>query len=488
MSRAPWVNVALAAIFAAGAGGFFAGRHEPAIDLSTVRTALSEAMSNTHAPSRPVAIGPIIYYRDPDGPHYALVPTSTTAGKPYIAVRASDDVHFGKIDAAPGTVEAAAVVPPLVDQAVGPDSAQRIKYYRNPMGLPDTSPIPKKDSMGMDYIPVFNGDDEDGSTLKLSPGKLQRTGVRSELAIMRTFATPVRASGSVQLDERRLSVIALRFDAYIDKVEDITTGTLVRQGQPLMHVYSPELLSPAAQYLVAITSAADAANLKASRRRLKNYDVPDSVLAQIDGTHEIPASFAWPAPRSGIVVERKAIDGMKANAGETLFRLADISVVWVLADVAEGDLPSIAVGQSATVKPRGANRTYMGRIALIYPSISKETRTARVRIELPNPDRALMPDMYAEVTIATGNARPVLAVPDSAVIDSGDRQAVILDKGEGRLEPRDVKIGHRGDGYVEVTNGLADGDKVVTGANFLIDAESNLKAALQGLAAPGEAK
>jgi Cu(I)/Ag(I) efflux system membrane fusion protein len=357
---------------------------------------------------------------------------------------------------------------------------KRIKYYRNPMGLPDTSPVPKRDSMGMDYIPVFTGDDEDGSTLKLSPGKLQRTGVRSEPAAMRTFATPVRASGTIQLDERRVSIIALRFDAYIDKVEDITTGTMVRQGQPLMHVYGPDLLAPAAQYL--------ASNIEGSRRRLKNYDVPDSIIAQMDKTHQVPASFAWPAPRSGIVIERKAVDGMKANAGDTLFRLADISVVWVLADVAESDLPSIAVGQTATVKPRGSNRTFTGQIALIYPYINKETRTARVRIELPNPDAVLLPDMYAEVTIATGSAKPVLAVPDSAVIDSGDRQAVILDKGDGRLEPRDVKLGHRGDGYVEVTSGLGDGDRIVTGANFLIDAESNLKAALQGLNPPGDAK
>ena len=479
MSRTPYILCALAAVLAAGGGGFVAGRRQPPLDLQTVWTALAKAPVKMAELSPSVATGPIVYYRDPDGPHYAREATMTAAGKPYLAVRASQDVHFGNIEAAPGA-EVAPVVPSLANRKLTADGAKPIKYYRNPMGLPDTSPVPKKDSMGMDYIAVFSGDDEDGSALQLSPGKLQRTGVRSELATLRSFATPVRASGTVQLDERRQSVIALRFDAYIDKVEDITTGTLVRQGQPLMHVYGPDLLAPAAQYLASNTGGA--------RRRLKNYDVPDSVLTQIDSTHEIPASFAWPAPRSGIVIERKAIDGMKANAGDTLFRLADISVVWVLADVAEGDLPSIAVGQSATVKPRGSSRTFTGPIGLVYPSINKETRTARVRIELSNPDGVLRPEMYADVTIATGTAKPVLAAPDSAIIDSGDRQSVILDRGDGRLEPRDVKLGHRGEGYVEVTSGLSNGDKIVTGANFLIDAESNLKAALQGLAAPGEAK
>ena len=487
MNRAPWFMGAVVAVAAAGGAGFVAGRHEPPITIPIAWTKAFTAVIDTPAPQRDVGKGPIVYYRNPDQPSYALAPAATADGHPFIAVHASDDLHFGTIEAESNDVAIAAPTP-APDKMAQADRPRPIKYYRNPMGLADTSPLPKKDSMGMDYIPVFAGDDEDGSTLKLSPGKLQRTGVRSEAATMRAFMTPVRAAGTVQLDERRLSVIALRFDAYIDSVENITTGTMVRQGQPMMHVYGPDLLSPAAQYLVAINSPADTLNLKATRRKLKNYDVPDSVIAQIDSTHEIPSTFAWPAPRSGIVIERKALDGMRANAGETLFRLADISVVWVLADVAESDLPSIAVGQGVIVKPRGSSRTFTGQIALIYPSINKETRTARVRIELPNPDGALMPDMYAEVTIATGSAKPVLAVPNSAVIDSGERQSVILDKGEGRLEPRDVKLGHRGDGFVEVTSGLADGDKIVTVANFLIDAESNLKAALQGLNAPGELK
>ena len=172
-----------------------------------------------------------------------------------------------------------------------------------------------------------------------------------------------------------------------------------------------------------------------------------------------------------------------------LFRIVDLSVVWVLADVAERDLGNIAVGQDTIVKPRAyPGRTFTGKVTLVYPMINKQTRTARVRIELANPDFMLKPDMYTDVEIASGSEAPVLAVPENAVINSGSRQVVIVDKGEGRFEPREVKTGASGGGFVAVKDGIAESDKVVVAANFLIDAESNLKAALQGLAAAGDAK
>ncbi len=173
---------------------------------------------------------------------------------------------------------------------------------------------------------------------------------------------------------------------------------------------------------------------------------------------------------------------MRAAPGDVLFRIVDHDVVWVIVDVAERDLSLIAVGQTVTVRPRAyPNRPFTGTVTLIYPHLMAETRTARVRIELPNPDNVLRPDMYADVEIATGAEAPVLTVSNSAVIDSGERQIVLLDKGDGRFEPRAVKLGRRGDGRVEIKEGLAENDKVVVSANFLIDAESNLKAALNGL-------
>jgi Cu(I)/Ag(I) efflux system membrane fusion protein len=188
----------------------------------------------------------------------------------------------------------------------------------------------------------------------------------------------------------------------------------------------------------------------------------------------------WSAPSDGLVLERNAVPGMKAQAGQVLFRIADHSVVWALADVPERDLGLVAEGQPATVRVRSyPGRPFTGTVSRIYPHINTETRTARLRIELANSDGVLRPEMYADIELATGGGAPVVAVPESAVIDSGTRQVVILDKGEGRFEPRPVKVGVRGEGYTEITEGISEGDRIVVSANFLIDAESNLKAALR---------
>jgi Cu(I)/Ag(I) efflux system membrane fusion protein len=217
-----------------------------------------------------------------------------------------------------------------------------------------------------------------------------------------------------------------------------------------------------------------------------NLDVPEPAIVAMEKSRIVPIAIEWSAPRDGIVLERNAIEGMRAQPGDVLFRVADISVVWAMVDVAERDLGAIAVGQPVVVKARSfPGRQFSGTISVVYPQINKETRTARVRIELPNPDLVLLPDMYVDASIDTGGPNPVLAVPDSAVLDSGSRQAVFVDKGGGRFEPRDVKLGHRGEGYVEIREGISDGEPVVVSANFLIDAESNLKAALKGFSDAG---
>jgi len=419
------------------------------------------------------ATGPTIYYRDPDGlTAYSLIPKKTLAGKDYVAVRSSEDVSFE--ERAPETMTAKG------------GERGRIRFYRNPMGLPDTSPTPKKDPMGMDYLPVYEGEQDDDSSVKVSAGKLQKAGVQTEVAERRTLKTVVRAPGTVQEDERRKSVVSLRFEGFIDIVENVTTGTHVHKGQPLMRIYGPNLSSAAAEYLSALNARPDAGinnqALKGARRRLENLDAPEKFIADIERTREIPAYVSWPAPQDGEIVERTAVNGMRAAPGDVLFRLSDHDVVWVLADVAERDLSLLEVGQKASIRLRAyPDRIFSGKVTLIYPHLMAETRTARIRIELPNPGDVLRPDMYADVEIATGTEAPVVTVSSSAVIDSGERQIVLLDKGEGRFEPRAVKLGRRGDGRVEIKEGLAEGDKVVVSANFLIDAESNLKAALNGL-------
>lgn len=447
-----------AALTAAGAGGYYAGRH--GLRFPELAMFSPQAVQPARAAS-----GPVIYYRDPDGKSfYADGPRKTVDGRDYLPVHAGEDVSFEDVQAEPAVAEAPG--------AAGP---RRILYYRNPMGLADTSPAPKKDSMGMDYIPVYEGEDDDGSTVKVSLGKLQRTGVRSEAAERRVLSLPVRASGTIQLDERRISIVSTRSDAFIDHVENVTTGDRVRKGQPLLRLYSPDIAAASAQYLSGIGS-------QGARQRLENLNVPEEVVAEIERSHKVTPSIVWTAPRDGVVLARNAVDGMKATQGDVLFRLADMSTVWALVDLAERDLPMIALGQTVTLHARGfVGRTFMGKVAVIYPQVNRETRTTRVRVELANPDGILRPDMYVDAEIATGAEAPVTAVPVSAVIDSGARQIVIIDRGEGRFEPRPVKLGRRSTDFVEVRDGVAAGDKVVVMANFLIDAESNLKAALRGL-------
>ncbi|SFM56586.1 membrane fusion protein, Cu(I)/Ag(I) efflux system [Bradyrhizobium sp. Rc3b] len=448
--------LALTAGLAVGGHWYWAGEHS-----SVHAEAIAAAPASARTP---------LYYRDPEGvPRWSAGPKKDDRGRDYLPVYDDD--------------QAAAALAKPKQQA---DASRKILYYRNPMGLPDTSPVPKKDPMGMNYVPVYEGDEVDDGTVKLSPGKIQRTGVKSEPVERRPIRVSVKAPGTIQLNERRVSVIVMRAESFVQKVADVTTGTRVKAGQPLMQIYSSAVASAAAEYLSTITSRTTGgieAYGRGSRQRLINLDVPEQVIAEMEKSHVAPVTVQWSAPRDGIVLERNAIEGMRANPGDVLFRVADISLVWALVDVAERDLGGIAVGQPVTIRARSfPGRTFSGKIAVVYPQVNRETRTARVRIELANPDFALLPDMYVDADIGTDDSAPVLAVPDSSVLDTGSRQAVLVDKGQGRFEPREVKLGQRGGGYIEVRDGLADGEAVVTSANFLIDAESNLKAALKGFA------
>ena len=368
------------------------------------------------------------------------------------------------------------------------EAPRKIKYYRNPMGLPDTSPVPKQDSMGMDYIPVYEGDDSDDGSVKLSPGKIQRSGAKSEPVARQVVRSIVRAPGTVQEDERRLSVVALRFEGFVESVGDVTTGQHVHKGQVLMNVYSPAISAASAEYLSAINAGTTGQALKGARRRLENLAVPEPAIKELERTREISLSIPWLAPQDGEILERNAVNGMRAAPGAVLFRIADHRLVWVLLDVAERDLAAVGIGTKVTIRPRALRgQTFSGTVALVYPHLNAQTRTARIRIEVPNPDELLRPEMYVDAEIETGTPGAVLAVPENAVLDSGARQAVLIDKGDGRFEPREVKLGRHGGGYVEITDGVAEGEAVVTSANFLIDAESNLKAALKGFAEAGNA-
>ena len=475
MKRLVIVAALVAAVLAVGLMGYKVGSGELRLPpLPAEAQAYLPSPVKAASPSEDeTASGPIIYYRHPDGgPAYSATPRKTDDGREFEAVLASQDVSFDK--------------PSKEAQPVsGAEAGERvILYYRNPMGLPDTSPVPKLDSMGMDYIPVYEGEDDDGSTVTLSAGKLQRTGVKTILATKSAIIRPVNVPGNVILDERRVSVVSIRTEAFIEEVSDVTSGSTIERGQPLVRFYAKEIAAAGALYAADVTSGGGAA-ARGSLQRLENLGVPKEAIAEIERTGKVPISVTLMAPRDGVVLERMAVDGMMSEAGETLFRIADTSSVWVEANVPEFELDSIRVGAEATVRIRSLpGKVFKGKVGLIRPEIEVQTRTARIRIELANPDGVLFANMYADVEIDTGSPEPVVTVPDSAVIDTGDRQVVILDRGEGRFEPRDVTVGARGAGMTEIIDGVEEGDRVVVSANFLIDAESNLKAALSALTAP----
>ncbi|HUU24520.1 MAG TPA: efflux RND transporter periplasmic adaptor subunit [Methyloceanibacter sp.] len=380
----------------------------------------------------------------------------------------------------PVTMQAAA-------EETAPEGERKIRYYRNPMGLPDTSPVPKKDSMGMDYIPVYADEMDDAGTVSISPGKVQRSGVKTETVGKKTISRTVRATGTVEHDESTLWIVTVRSDGYIEDLFVDKTGEHVKAGEPMFRFYSPQIQLAQVDLLVSLRSQGRTGSnrdVEGAIQKLRNLDVPQERIDEVLKTKENLRTLDWRAPASGHVIEKNVIKGQFVEAGEELFRIADNSNVWVVAEVAEADIADIKVGTPVTVTLRAfPNAPHEGQVTFIYPHMRKrETRTVSVRIELPNPDGSMTPGMYADVVFQPGaKADPVTAVPASAVLDSGTRKVVLIAKGEGRFEPRAVKLGRTGSSYVEVLDGVQDGDEVVTSATFLIDSESNLKAALQGL-------
>jgi Cu(I)/Ag(I) efflux system membrane fusion protein len=455
---------------AAGAGGVYAFMHHHAPASAPVVTpAPSTAAERT-----------ILYYRDPGGaPYWSPEPKKNAAGRDYLPVH--DDEEPG-IDPAPATPAATAV------------GARKIIYYRNPMGLPDTSPVPKKDWMGMDYIPVFEGDEQDdGKTVRVSLDKIQRSGVRTEKVEERLIIQPIRAVGTVKHDESRETIVTMRSEGFIEELFVSKAGQHVHAGQPLFRVYSSQIQQAQTDFLVAMRAVArgvagvDADRaLEGAMQRLRNLAVPESRIREVRESGTNPRTIDWPSPATGDVIDKRVIKGQRVMPGDELYRITDHSHVWVIADVAESDLASIRIGTRAAVTVRAyAAQPVEGEVTLIYPELRAETRTARVRIELPNPEGRFKVDMYADVVFRAGaDEKPALSVPDSALIDSGTRQVVLIAKGEGRFEPRAVKPGRRGGGLVEIREGVEKDEEVVTAATFLIDAESNLKAALQAFGQP----
>jgi len=348
---------------------------------------------------------------------------------------------------------------------------------------------------GMDRVPFeeeqVNVPLPGQAEVKISPERQQLIGVRTGPVERRPLDQTIRTVGKVDYDERKVAHVHTRIDGWIKQIFANYTGQLVKKNQPLFTLYSPELVATQEEYLLALrarqrlgdspfadVAAGSAGLLEAARRRLQLWEVSEGQIAELERSGKPLLEVSILSHSDGFVVEKQALEGMRVEAGEDLYTLADLADVWVLADLYEYELPLVQVGQRAGVTlSYYPGEEFRGEVVYIYPYLESQTRTAKMRVELSNPGWKLKPGMFANVEIQTQRGEG-LVVPGSAVLDSGEHRIVFVAKGEGRFEPRQVRLGGRaGEGY-EVLAGLEEGEEVLTSANFLIDSESQLKAAL----------
>jgi len=381
------------------------------------------------------------------------------------------------------------------DEHAGHDAKaeRKILYWVDPMhpayksDKPGTAP-----DCGMDLVPVYEGEEgavsavEGYSNVKLTTQRQQLIGVQTGTAETRSIGRTVRAVGRVAVDETRLHTVTTKFDGYIERLYVDYTGKEVRRGQPLFAVYSPELLATQQEYLLALRASKQSPLLlDSARRRLQLWDVSDREIAELERTGATRKSLTIPSPTSGVVLTKRAIQGVRVVPGEPLFEIANLERVWVLADVYESELAFVGIGTPATVTLSYLpGRTFTGNVTFVTPTVDPMTRTAKVRIEVDNRDGALKPDMFADVVIAEPQ-REVTVVPESAVLATGKRSVLFVVHEDGTLEPREVETGVKNDRWVEVRSGVEAGETVATQANFLIDSESRLRAALAEMSGGG---
>lgn len=373
---------------------------------------------------------------------------------------------------------------------------RKVLFYRSPMDPKQTSPVPAKDEMGMDYLPVY-ADESAGpsaveglAAVEIDPDRQQLIGLKTTETSVGPVGGAWRTVGRVAIDETKVRHVNLKVPGFVEKIYVDFVGKKVRKGDPLFSIYSPELLAAQEEYLLALRTRSALANAKsdlsedgdtlvsAARRKLSLWDVPQAEIDRITRTREPTKTLTFTSPASGVVTKKDAVEGMKLDAGAMPYEIVDLSSVWVLADVYESELSRVREGMEARLKLNAyPNREFKGKVVFIDPLLDPQTRTVKVRLTFPNPTGDLRPEMFGEVVLL-GNAREGLRVPQDAVIDSGRQKVVFVALGEGKFQPRVVELGD-GDGvFVEVLEGLQAADRVVTRANFLIDSESRLRASL----------
>jgi RND family efflux transporter MFP subunit len=453
--------------------------------------------------------------RDPEG--NALVPvypTGTPGQPPPPAVVAQAPkpkvqyyrcpMHPQIVQTHPGTcpICGMALVPFTPKETPPPAAKQerKIKYWVSPMDPGYIRDKPGKAPCGMDLVPVY--ENEGAATpgaIQVSPVTVQSFGVRTARVEVRPLSRVTLAVGRVAFDERHLSIINTKVNGWVDRLLVNATGDPVRRGQTLLQIYSPELVSAQEEYLLALRNlkamggspvkemAAGARRLAAAaRRRLSYFDISAAQINALERTGQVKKHLTLYSPANGIVTKRMVTQGMYVKAGMPLLEVADLSTIWVDADIYQYELPWIKVGQPVLMSLEYLpGETFRGKIDYIYPYITEATRTAKVRLRFPNPHLKLKPEMFAQVKIESPVALKSVVVPADAVIDTGLEQHVFISLGEGRFEPRQVKLGVLGnDGMQQVLSGLKGGEDVVVSAQFMLDSESRFREAVQ-LMMPG---
>ena len=384
------------------------------------------------------------------------------------------------------------------------DAAEkRIKYWAAPMDPTYIRNEPGKSPMGMDLIPVYEDDTQSGSTISIDPVTAQNMGVRTAPVVKGDISRRIRTVGLIGYDEPKQYSVNAKIAGWVEKLHVNETGQQVKKGDPLLEIYSPELVSAQQELLLAkqnlntlshsgfpdITDGAQRL-LEASRRRLSLWDVSAAQIAQIEKSGQVQKRLTLEAPYSGIVSMKMINEGMYIKPGMALLEISDLSRVWVYADLYESDLPFVKVGQQARVTlPYAGEEPRKAKVTYLYPYVDAKTRTVKARLEFANPDLSLRPEMYVNVEIQTEPRRAVLSVPAEAVLNSGGKKTVFVALGEGKFEPRVVKTGVQGDdGMLEIVAGVASGELVVTSAQFMFDSESRLREAINKMLEPEKGK
>jgi RND family efflux transporter MFP subunit len=392
--------------------------------------------------------------------------------------------------------------PTAAAPASGAQKERKIKYWVSPMDPGYVRDKPGKAPCGMDMVPVY---EEDGGAaaagaIAVSPTTIQSMGVRTAKVEVRSLSHDTWTVGLVTFDERNLSTINTKVNGWVERLYVNATGDPVRRGQTLLSIYSPDLVSAQDEYLLALRNLktlekspypemVDGARrlAAASRRRLEYFDISAAQIEALKNTGQVKKHLSLASPVQGIVTKRLVTRGTYVQAGIPLLEVADLSTIWVDADIYQYELPWIKVGQKVEMNLQYLpGETFAGKIDYIYPYLKESSRTVRVRLRFPNPRLKLKPEMFSQVQIKSPVTKEAVVVPTEAVLDTGLKQHVFIALGGGRFEPREVKLGVYGDGnhYREVLAGLKGGEDIVTSAQFLLDSESRFREAVQMMLAP----